>query len=64
VFSIGAGRVASVFVGTNVGWFTPGLADMTPEQVAESFDTVRDLTEFSVPENLYDELHYIAEHMP
>jgi hypothetical protein len=37
---------------------------MTPEQVADAVSVVRDRTEFCVPDDLYDELRWIAEHMP
>jgi NAD(P)-dependent dehydrogenase (short-subunit alcohol dehydrogenase family) len=64
VFSVGAGHVARVFVGTTRGWYAPGLADMTPEQVEAHLDVASDLGEFSVPDSMNDECRRIAEHLP
>jgi hypothetical protein len=63
-FSVGAGHISRVFIGTTEGWYAPGLTDITPEAIAESFDRVTDLTEFAVPESLFDELRYIADRLP
>ena len=64
VFSVGAGHIGRVFIGATRGWYAPGLADMTPEQIEAILAVASDLTEFTVPESLYDECHSIAEHMP
>ena len=64
VFSVGAGHIARVFIGATRGWCAPGLTDMTPEQVEANLAASCDLGEFSIPESLYDECRYIAEHLP
>jgi NAD(P)-dependent dehydrogenase (short-subunit alcohol dehydrogenase family) len=64
IFSVGAGHVARVFVGTSRGWFAPGLAGMTPEQVAEHLDAAADLDRYEVPENMNDEARMIGRHLP
>ena len=64
VFSVGAGHIARVFIGATRGWCAPGLTDMTPEQVEANLAVSCDLGEFSIPESLYDECRYIAEHLP
>ena len=64
VFSVGAGHIARVFIAATRGWCAPGLANMTPEQVEANLGAACDLGEFTVPESLYDECEYIAEHLP
>jgi hypothetical protein len=64
VFSVGARHIARVFIGASRGWYAAGLGTMTPEQVEASVDAACDLEEFSVPESLYDECRFIAEHLP
>src|SRR5262245_12484043 len=64
VFSVGCGHVARVFLGATRGWYAPGLAGYTPEDVEAALDTVCDLTEFAVPESMSAESRYIAQHLP
>jgi len=64
VFSVGAGHVGRVFIGATRGWYAPGLAAMTPEQVEANLDAAGALDEFTVPESLFDECHAIADHLP
>jgi NAD(P)-dependent dehydrogenase (short-subunit alcohol dehydrogenase family) len=64
VFSVGCGHVARVFLGATRGWYAPGLAGYTPEDVEANLDTVTDLTEFGVPESMSDESRYISRNLP
>ena len=64
VFSVGAGHVARVFLGATRGWYAPGLAGFTPEDVEAHLDTVCDLSEFAVPESMSAESRYISQHQP
>jgi NAD(P)-dependent dehydrogenase (short-subunit alcohol dehydrogenase family) len=64
VFSVGCGHVARVFLGATRGWYAPGLAGFTPEDVEANLDEVCDLTEFGIPETMSDEARYISRHLP
>jgi NAD(P)-dependent dehydrogenase (short-subunit alcohol dehydrogenase family) len=59
-FSVGAGHVARVFVGTSRGWYAPGLGNTTPEQIEAGLDTACNVEQFSVPESMNDECRFIA----
>jgi NAD(P)-dependent dehydrogenase (short-subunit alcohol dehydrogenase family) len=52
VFSVGGGRVAEVFIGEAQGFHA---ADLTPELVAENWETITDRTGYVVPSNSGDE---------
>jgi NAD(P)-dependent dehydrogenase (short-subunit alcohol dehydrogenase family) len=60
VFSVGGGRYARVFIGTNTGWFAGRGVVPTVEQLAEHLDEVRDISEYTVPLNNNDELMILA----
>jgi NAD(P)-dependent dehydrogenase (short-subunit alcohol dehydrogenase family) len=64
IFSVGCGHIARVVIGASRGWYAPGLGGITPEQVEEHLDTVRDLAGFEVPESMNDEIRLIARHVP
>ena len=54
IYSVGGGRVARVFLGV-----TPGYTNkdsLTPEDVRDHFDQIRDETDYAVPANLNEEL--------
>jgi NAD(P)-dependent dehydrogenase (short-subunit alcohol dehydrogenase family) len=61
VFSVGGGRYARVFIGTNTGWFAGQGVVPTVEQLAEHLDEVRDISEYTVPGNNNDELMILAQ---
>jgi NAD(P)-dependent dehydrogenase (short-subunit alcohol dehydrogenase family) len=52
VYSVGGGRVARVFVGETKGWYSPTL---TPEDVRDHFDEIRDPEGYAIPANLGEE---------
>ncbi|CAN5812822.1 SDR family oxidoreductase [soil metagenome] len=61
VFSVGGGRYARVFIGTNNGWFAgPGQVPSV-EELADNMETVRDITEYEIPMNNNDELMMLAQ---
>lgn len=60
VFSVGGGRYARVFIGTNDGWFAGQGVVPPAEAIAENIESIRDITEFEVPMNNNDELMMIA----
>jgi NAD(P)-dependent dehydrogenase (short-subunit alcohol dehydrogenase family) len=64
IFSVGAGHISRVFIGTSPGWYAPGLGDMKPEQVEAKLERILDPDGFSVPESMNDECRLIAEHLP
>ena len=61
VFSVGGGRYARVFIGTNTGWFAGKGVVPTVETLAEHLDEVRDISEYTVPLNNNDELMILAQ---
>jgi NAD(P)-dependent dehydrogenase (short-subunit alcohol dehydrogenase family) len=60
-FSAGFGRFARVFVGVTPGWIAPDVSTVTAEDVLTRFDQIRDLGDFIVPRNQFDEVVAIAE---
>ena len=58
VFSVGGGRYARVFVGTNPGWFSKEIPSV--EGVAANVDTIRNLEEYSIPGGANDEIRLLA----
>jgi NAD(P)-dependent dehydrogenase (short-subunit alcohol dehydrogenase family) len=64
VFSVGAGHVARVFIGATRGWYGPDLRNPTPEQVEAALGAASDLDGYSVPESMYEECGFIAQHLP
>ena len=61
VFSVGGGRYARVFIGTNTGWFAGQGVVPSVEEMADHLDEVRDISEYIVPENNNDELMILAQ---
>ncbi|MGH8915556.1 MAG: SDR family oxidoreductase [Acidimicrobiia bacterium] len=61
IFSVGGGRYARVFIGTNTGWFAGQGVVPSVEELSEHLVEVRDITEFAVPGNNNDELAILAE---
>ncbi|HEX5695562.1 MAG TPA: SDR family NAD(P)-dependent oxidoreductase, partial [Acidimicrobiia bacterium] len=61
VFSVGGGRYARVFIGTNTGWFSGQGVVPSVEELAEHLDEVRDIGEYIVPLNNNDELMILAQ---
>jgi hypothetical protein len=60
IYSAGGGRVARFFVGLTQGYANPAL---TPEDVRDNFDQVRDETGYSVPSAVADELSALVERL-
>lgn len=61
VFSVGGGRYARVFIGTNSGWFAGQGKVPSVEELADNMDTVRDISEYEIPMNNNDELMMLAQ---
>jgi hypothetical protein len=61
VFSVGGGRYARVFIGTNSGWFAGQGKIPSVEELADNMDTVRDISEYEIPMNNNDELMMLAQ---
>jgi NAD(P)-dependent dehydrogenase (short-subunit alcohol dehydrogenase family) len=61
VFSVGGGRYARVFIGTNTGWFAGQNVVPSVEELSEHLDEVRDISEYVVPGNNNDELMILAQ---
>jgi NAD(P)-dependent dehydrogenase (short-subunit alcohol dehydrogenase family) len=59
-FSAGFGRYARVFVGETPGWTAADPLEVSPEDIAEHLPAIRDLEGFSVPDDIYDEVRFIA----
>ena len=59
LYSVGGGRVARVFLGECPGYFK---ADLSPEDVRDHLDTIRNTDGFSVPSNLSEETALFLPH--
>jgi NAD(P)-dependent dehydrogenase (short-subunit alcohol dehydrogenase family) len=57
IYSAGGGRVARFFVGLTEGYTNPAL---TPEDMRDNFDQVRDETGYTVPANVADEISLLV----
>lgn len=60
IFTVGGGRYARVFIGTNNGWFAGAGVTPSVEDVAENMDTIRDVDDFMIPNNSTEEIMYIG----
>ncbi len=58
VFSVGGGRVAEIFIGEAPGFMDKNL---TPESLAENWDTVTNQEGYFVPQNVGEETMYYLE---
>jgi NAD(P)-dependent dehydrogenase (short-subunit alcohol dehydrogenase family) len=56
VLTASGGRVASIFVGETVGWYSKSL---TIEDIAEHIDEIMDRSEYMVPKNVNDMTKYL-----
>ena len=61
IFSVGGGRYARIFLGTNRGWFAGQGVVPEVEAVAEHMEQVRDISEYEIPMNNNDELMMLAQ---
>lgn len=59
-FSAGCGRFARVFIGVAQGWLAPEEATPTVEDVDAHMAEIEDLTGFTVPGSVWDELREIG----
>ena len=59
-YSVGFGRFARVFVGETRGWVAPDLDTVTAGDIARHLGEIRDLDEYTVPSNIFDEVRWIA----
>ena len=60
IWSAGGGRVARFFIGLTDGYANPAL---TPEDVRDHLDQIRDETAYSVPAGVADELSSLVERL-
>ena len=61
IFSVGGGRYARVFIGTNTGWFAGQGVVPGVEELSEHIGEVRDVSEYVIPGNNNDELAILAQ---
>ena len=59
-YSAAMGRYARVFQGVTDGWLAPDVDAVTAEDIAEHFDEVGDLSSYTVPADLYDEIRNLG----
>ncbi len=52
IFSVGGGRVARIFIGETPGYYSP---ELTPEDVRDNWDEIRDTENYAIPMNLGEE---------
>lgn len=60
IFSVGGGRYARIFIGTNRGWFAGAGVVPEVEDLAGHLEEVRDITDYEIPMNINDELAMLA----
>jgi hypothetical protein len=60
IYSTGGGRVARFFVGLTEGYVNQ---ELTPEDVRDNFDRVRDQTGYTVPSSVADEIAQLAQRL-
>lgn len=60
VFSVGGGRYARVFIGTNEGWFAGQGVVPEAEEIAENMSAIQDISQYEIPLNNNDELMLLA----
>ena len=60
VYSAGGGRVARFFVGLTEGYASP---DLTPEDVRDNLDRIRDESGYTVPTGVADEIGQLARRL-
>ncbi len=60
IYSTGGGRVARFFVGLTDGYVNQ---ELTPEDVRDNFDRVRDQTGYTVPSSVADEIAQLAQRL-
>jgi NAD(P)-dependent dehydrogenase (short-subunit alcohol dehydrogenase family) len=63
IFSVGGGRIARVFLGTNPGWFAGKGTAPSIEEVRENLDTIRSTDEFVIPDQAQAEMMLLMQHM-
>ncbi|HSO50877.1 MAG TPA: SDR family oxidoreductase [Acidimicrobiia bacterium] len=61
IFTVGGGRYARIFLGTNRGWLAGQGVVPEVEQVAEHIDEVRDISQFEVPLSNNEEIMLLAQ---
>jgi NAD(P)-dependent dehydrogenase (short-subunit alcohol dehydrogenase family) len=55
IYSVGGGRIARVFLGLTPGWVREKGSEITPEDVAEHIEQIRDTDGFIVPGSVAEE---------
>jgi hypothetical protein len=63
VYSVAGGTVSRMFVGLTQGWFKHPDSDgaLTPEDVEENLDSIRDEADYLVPATNQEEIQKIAQ---
>jgi len=61
IFSVGGGRYARIFIGTNHGWFSGQGVVPSVEELTGHLDEIRDISEYTVPGNINEELMILAQ---
>ncbi len=56
IWTVGGGRYARIFVGTNQGWFAGKGSTPSVEDVRDHLDEIRDIDSYIVPANSMEEL--------
>jgi NAD(P)-dependent dehydrogenase (short-subunit alcohol dehydrogenase family) len=60
-YAAGCGRFARVFVGESLGWSAADPAAVDPDDVALHLNAIRATDGYRIPENLYEEIEFMAE---
>jgi NAD(P)-dependent dehydrogenase (short-subunit alcohol dehydrogenase family) len=62
-YSAGFGRYARVFVGETPGWVADDPLQVSAKDIADRLEDIRELEGFGVPDDIYDEVRFIASSM-
>jgi len=60
-YAAGCGRFARVFVGESSGWSAADPAAVGPDDVADHLDAIRATDDYRIPDDLYEEIEFMAE---
>ncbi len=61
IFTVGGGRYARVFIGTNKGWFAGPGAAPSVEDVSDHLEEIRDIADYIIPMNNNDEIMLLGQ---
>ena len=61
IFTVGGGRYARVFIGTNKGWFAGPGSEPSVEDISDHLEEIRDIADYAIPMNNNDEIMLLGQ---